>query len=90
MPFHVSIRLNIPPTMADSVRQVMADPLAGTGIRVSDTVPGLLVGEHVTLQSLGSLLTRLGELAYDPTLAMELPASGAIDDLWVHVTRNRP
>jgi hypothetical protein len=90
MAFHVSIRLNTQPAMTPTVRRVLADPLEGTGIRVSDEIPGLLIGDHVSLESLGSLLTRLGELASDPELAMRLPASGGIDDLWVHITRAKP
>jgi len=89
MAFHVSIRLNIPAELTPTVREVLADPLRGSGIRVSDEIPGLLIGEHVSLESLGALLTRLGELAYDPELAMRLPASGALDDLWVHITRSK-
>jgi hypothetical protein len=90
MAFHVSIRLNIHPELTPTVRQVLADPLEGTGIRLSEDVPGLLIGERVSLESLGSLLIRLGEVASDPELAMRLPAGGALDDLWVHVTRARP
>ncbi len=87
--FHVSIRVNVRPSGGSALVEHVAPFAQSAGLRLRNDVPGLLEGSAVSLEQLGRLLTQLGELPTTLAITPDLLEAGLLDDVWVHVSRNR-
>jgi hypothetical protein len=85
--FRVSIRVNVKPDRASAFVDFLGPLAKQTGLRFRNDAPGLLEGERIQLEQLGSLLIRLGELPTDLGATSDIVDSGLIDDVWVHLSR---
>ena len=85
--FSVSIRLNLRPEAAPEIIDALAPALAEAGLTFLNDAPGLIEGRGVEPATLAVLLDRLASLSSDQEAGTAVLASGAIDDLWIHVRK---
>ncbi len=87
--FTVSIHLNLRPETAGAVIDTVGPALAEAGLSFRSDAPGLIEGRGVSGEQLAMLLERVSSLVYTPAGGAMTLASGVVDDLWVHVRRER-
>lgn len=86
--YDVNIRLSLSSARAQALVQGIRSTLAEAGLRVEDSVPGLIVGRRVPPEKLAELLQGLSDMIMSPAGAAAADV-GVFDDLWVHLTRSR-
>lgn len=87
--FHVSIRLNLRAAAGAAFVDHVGPLATEAGLSFRNDVPGLIEGRGVTLMQLGQLLMMLGEVPAASLGSPGLVESGLVDDVWVHVVRER-
>jgi hypothetical protein len=87
--FCVSIRLNLRPETAGPVIDALGPSLRQAGLSFRSDAPGLIEGRGIEGVDLALLLNALASLSFTDAAALEALEAGVIDDLWVHVRRER-
>ena len=87
--FRIQVRLNVRPEGGAAFIEHVAPAARAAGLSIRNDAPGLLEADGLSLSDLGQMLMRLGDLPVNFAVAADVAESGLIDDVWVHVSRER-
>jgi hypothetical protein len=88
--YRIQVRLNVRADTHSLFLERVTGLVRELGLRARKDTPGLLEADGLDLIALGKMVSHLGELPTDFDVATYDEQSGLIDDLWIHLSRERP